>query len=214
MSTTDQQILDELQRAVVETPNSGASWPSGVWTVAELTGYLMQAQAALLRDTQILVARRTLVTVPQVTRQQLPDDWLATVRATWISPDGSTRSLSRESTVSLDLMLPAWDRDLSPTGPVAFLDQEVPGLQIQIAPAALDSGQIGLLYLTIPTGVSNVGLPLSIPDECVPALKWKVLGLMLGKIGRAFDPERAEYCQSRYTEIVDAINAQLAGWGA
>lgn len=214
MATTDQQLLHELQGAVVETPNQGARWPSGLWTVGELTDLLMTAQAQLLADTQILVARATLVTIPQVTRSALPADWLATVRATWIDPSGATRSLVRENTLALDLMLPAWDVTTSTTGPVAFVDAEVPTLEIQAVPAALDSGQIGLLYLKVPTLVNNSGLPLSIPDECVPAVKWKVLELMLGKVGRAHDPDRAAYCASRYEEIVDAVRAQLDGWGA
>jgi hypothetical protein len=210
VTVTDQQVLDELQYAVIEAPNHGASWPSGLWAVAEITEYLNEAQFQFLKATNAVQRRATLVTTPNVHRQPLPADWIATTRVAWTSPTGAISELPRASEAELDYAAATWGHETA-ARPEVYTDAETPSLQIEVAPAAWDGGILTILYTALSATLSNTGIVLTVPDECAPAIKWKVLALMLGKAGRGQDLVRAAYCEARYQEIVQAVQLLVAG---
>jgi len=96
--------------------------------------------------------------------------------------------------------------------PLGYMDGETPTLQIQIAPAAWDGGLLDLLYAAVPTTLSNTGVLLSVPDECAPAVKWRTVALLLGKVGPMADPVRAAWAEQRYQEGVELVRLLLDGW--
>ena len=60
--------------------------------------------------------------------------------------------------------------------------------------------------------LTGLGVKFTVPDECVPAIKWGVIADMLSKIGRAHDPERAAWAEQQYQEGVEATKIILRGW--
>lgn len=210
MSTTDQILLNELQYAALETPNNGASWPSGLWTVAELSGYLTQRQRRILYETGCVCNRATLTTTPNVFRQPLPADWIQTRRATWQNPSGVFTPLLRSNVWYLDYGLVSWESIDSPV-PLVYMDDIVPTLQIQVAPAGLDGGVIQILYVANGAALANTGVLLTIPDDLVPILKWGVLADMFAKLGRGHDPDKAAYAETRFQLGIELVKSFLFG---
>lgn len=211
MSVTDIQVLNEIQYAVVEPVDGGASYVSGLWSVDEVIGYLNQREHQFLHDTAAIFTRATLVSVPNTHRHILPADWIMTQRAAWHAADGSITELPRSDGWEADHALPTWPY-ATESKPRVYMDAETPMDQIQVAPAAYDNGVIELLYVGLGATLSNSGIAFSVPDECVPAVKYGVLALMFGKIGRGYDAARAQYCQARYDEGVEAVRLMIAGW--
>jgi hypothetical protein len=207
---TDQTLLNELQYAGLELPNLGASWPSGLWTVAELTSYLNLRQRRFLSDTGCVLSRANIpVALPATPRQALPTDWIQTRRATWT--DGTTYyPLLHSELWYLDYGMASWETVSSPV-PLVFMEDVTPTLEVQIAPAPNNSGALELLYVALGTALSNTGVSFTVPDDFVWVIKWGILAEMFGKIGRAQDPLRAQYAESRYAMGVAAVNNLLYG---
>lgn len=204
MSTTDQQLLSQVQAVVIEPPDGGASYPSGLWTVAEVLDSLNDRQNLLLKLTGLRRTRATLTTVPNNPRQTLPSDWIVTIRAAWERPDGTITALPRGDMLEVDLARRDWAYTPTPL-PFIWTDGELPTRQINFAPAASDAGLLRLLYVACGTVLAGTGTVLSVPDECVPTVKYGVLADMLLKPGRSFDPARAAYCEARFAHGVQAV---------
>lgn len=84
---TDQDLLSELQYALLEPVNAGASWTGELWSTGAVTSFLNGRQDTLLRDTGIQITRPgALATLPNTARHVLPQDWMATRRMVWHSP--------------------------------------------------------------------------------------------------------------------------------
>lgn len=203
MSTLDTAVLSEIQYVVIEPPNSGASYPSGLWTVAEVLDYLNDRQNDFLKRTTIRRTRATLVTVPNQPRQILPNDWIVTLRVGWQDATGTVTALSRGDMLEMDMADQGWDYQPTPM-PFCWTDGELPTRQIQLAPAGSDNGVIRLLYVACGTLLTGAGVALTVPDLCAPGIKYGVLADMLRKPGRAFDPVRAAYCEARYEQTIEA----------
>lgn len=200
-----------MQEHLLETNDSGASWPSGLWTVQEAIDAINDAQYRFLLDTLLLVTPATLVTIPNVLRHALPTDWIATYDVQWHAADGTYHELAKSDGFEADnSSISDWPIELG--SPLLYTEGEVPTLTIQVMPASLDAGVIELLYVALSTTLSNSGVNFTVPDEFVPALKWGALGMLLEKVGRGQDQERAQYCHMRYTEGVAAAQIMFDGW--
>jgi len=211
MSVTDQDLLTALQFHLLEPVDAGASWPSQLWTVAEVIAALNETQAALQKDLSLLFSRATLLTVPNTVRHALPADWIATERVSWRTPSRAT-PLSRTDSVAADSALSGWDYLHPLTPPRGYTDGETPTLQIGVFPASSDLGVLDLLYVALPASLSNTGLACTLPDEFTPALLWGTLATLLAKPGRAYDPTRAAYCHDRVQETLAAAQLWREVW--
>ena len=69
-----------------------------------------------------------------------------------------------------------------------------------------------LLYVALGQTLANTGVAFTVPAEFVSVIKWGVLASMLGKVGRGHDRRRAEYCEERFREGVEACKLILEGW--
>lgn len=208
MSATDQEVLAEIQGQLIETEDDGASWASGFWTVAEVIDYLNERQRDFLKETLCLVTPATLVTVPGVPRHALPQDWIATYDVQWRTPESVWKELPRSASFEMDLADVDWIYETQPT-PDVFSDGDQATLLIQVMPPANDAGLLEILYIAVSAALSNTGVSFVVPDEFVPGIKWGVIADMLTKVGRAHDPVRAAYAESRYEEAVQAAKVML-----
>lgn len=211
MAITDQQILGELQEAMVEPNDSGATWPSGLWTASEVITLLDNRQNQFLKETGILVSRSALATTPNVQRQPLPSDCMFVLRIVWQAPDGTWTEIPRGDSFEMDEALSTWPITME-AKPRTYADAEVPTLQIQLQPATSVGGVAWALYFALGTALTGAGVNLTVPDEFAGTIKWGVVSDMLSKVGRALDRGRATWAEERYREGVEAAKLILSGW--
>jgi len=76
MAFTDQQIEQQIQYTVIEPPDLGATWPSGLWTAAEVVDYLNQRQHRFLKDTHLQIGLANIPVTQGTSLYDLPDDWI------------------------------------------------------------------------------------------------------------------------------------------
>jgi len=217
MALRDQDILEWVQYAVIEPPDGGATWPSGVWSAAEVLAYANQRQARFLEETFLLVGRAWTAVVLNQFSQALPSEWLATVSIGWKAADGTYATVDRVDSWELDLLLPTWPTAGAETIPRFFTLTETPTLTFRLVPKVSVAGTVVHLFVPAPAvldliGPDGLGEVLTIPEEFAPALKYGILADMLGKVGRGLDPTRAAYCQERWTQFRGMAQWLLDGW--
>lgn len=214
---TDQELLTEIQIALLEQPDGGQSWPSEVWDREEVLLTLNGAVDALLVDTELLVQRVELpVLQASLGIVTLPSDWLATAHCVWRSAANVRTPLGPADTTSADLAEPTWED--TPQTPYCFADldaaaQPVSGsLRLRLIPRPDADGTLELLYVVQPPALNGAGATIGVVDETLSGVKYRALARLLTKVGRMNDPERAQYCEQRYqlTRIVTEI--LLGGW--
>lgn len=211
MALTDQSVLGEIQVHLLEPNDSGATWPSGLWATDEVLALVNQRQYDFLKRTALILTRATIPTIPQEHRQALPSDWIMTQRVVWLDGSGNFTEIPRSDGWEADHAIPTWPNTTA-TQPALYTDGESQTLTLEIMPAASQPGSLQILYVALSTQLTGAGVTFTVPDEFVPAIKWGVIADMLGKVGRAFDPQRAQYAESRYEEGVQAAKIMLAGW--
>lgn len=210
---TDQQTLSQIQRIMIETVDSGATWSSGLWTVAEVIGYLNDVQRTFIRNTGVVQKYSSAITAAANTKTfTLPADWIFTTRCVW-KQDATTRyiEIPRADSMQADLAIPTW-RGTSGSAPQGYTDGDLATLKIQLMPPTTSAGVIELVYCYLATALSNSGVELTVPDEFVPGIMYGTMAEMFRKVGRATDLERMEYCLLRYREAEVAAQLMLGGF--
>jgi hypothetical protein len=208
---TDQELLSELQFALLEPPDGGQSWPSEVWTRDEVIGNLNSNTWGWLRDTHALMTR---VDLPQLAANlgvvTLPTDWLATGTCVWRSAAGVRTPLGPVDRFEGDLALPSWEA--TPGTPIGYDEFEAATLTLQLIPRPAANGTLELLYVARTAAVNGAGITLPVPEEFLSGIKYGVLGMLLRKVGRLVDPDRAAYAEQRYELTVMLTKILLGGW--
>jgi hypothetical protein len=210
-NSTDQALFDQVQYALLEPVNNGASYESQVWTLAEVVEYANQRQNRFISETGAFVGRATLNSVANQFRHALPQDWSRTVRVTWEQADGTRTALTRADGFEFDHGRPGWTIETR-NRPLSYSDSEGPQPQLQVMPRSFDAGLIILTYVADADALDGSGRLLTVPDEFLPAIKWGVLSDMLRKVSRLQDPARADYAESRFEHWVAATKLLLTGW--
>src|SRR5260221_3523646 len=105
MAVLDQEVLSEIQGALIEPEAAGASWASGLWTVNDVIEYMDERQRDFLKETFCLVTPATLTTIPNVLRHPLPQDWIATYDVQWHTPEGVFKELPRSDSFEAALWI-------------------------------------------------------------------------------------------------------------
>lgn len=213
----DQALLTELQFALLEPPDGGQTWPSEIWTRAEVLDAIDSSVQSLLRETHLVVTRvEQAVTAASLGIVTLPADWLATAWLVWRTAGGARTPLGSADTFEADLGEPTWED--TPGVPYAFADldaaaQPVSGtLRLRLLPRPAADGTLEILYIVRPAVLTGAGAAVPIPDEFLSGVKYGALGWLLRKVGRLNDPERALYCEQRYDLTRTVAEIILGGW--
>lgn len=208
---TDQQILNEIQLALLEPPDNGASWPSEAWTRAEVLSAVNDSIQKLMRETSLYVTRVEIPVLANATSVALPAAWMATATIVWRdTATGARTLLGPVDAFEGDLALPSWET--VPGAPVAYADLDQTTLTFRLVPTPLAAGVVELLYVARPTVMTGEGLTLPMPDEFASGEKYAALSLLLNKVGRLQDPERVAYCDRRYQLTQLAAEIMLGGY--
>ena len=208
---TDQALLQEIQYALLEPPDGGQSWPSEVWTRAEVLGNLNNNLWGWLRDTHALLTRveqaELAASLGVVT---LPSDCMATAACVWRPAGGVRTPLGPVDRFEGDLALPSWEATAG--SPLGYDDFEASTLTLQLIPRPDANGTLELLYVARPTEVTGAGATLAVPEEFLSGIKYGTLGMLLRKVGRLTDPTRAQYAEQRYDLTVLLTKILLGGF--
>ena len=211
MSTSDQTLMSNIQVNLIEPPNGGQTYPSGLWTRDEVIAACNYRQDRLLHDTLLEVGISALIPVIiGQHRVNLPSDWLRTVTVVWRGSNGTVRELVRSSSFEADHTITTWESANST--PLSYHEFETPNLQIQIAPAPDVAGNLELLYCPTGTELNGNGELLVVPDELEHGVRYGTLADLLSKDGRGKDPTRAQYCEDRFTLVIELTRIILDGW--
>lgn len=207
---TDQELLTLLQYSLVEPPDGGGSFPSGLWTRDEVIAALNTRLRQLFRDTHLVVTRVEQAVVASTNPVTLPADWIATLHVVWRTAGSVRHPLTPCDAFEADLMLPTWESTTAT--PIVYLDGDQGTLTLRLAPVPDADGTLEILYVALPALVNGNGVTLAVPDEWLDGVKYGVLADLLGKVGRAYDTERAIYAQGRYDLTKTISEVILAGW--
>lgn len=207
---TDQEVLTQIQYNLVEPPDGGQSWLSGLWTRDEVLAALNTRARQFLRDTQAVTKFTQIAVTLGTDPIVLPDDWIATLAANWRLLTGERTTLTTGDVFEADLAAPTW----SSTGgsPLLLLDDQSDTLTCRLAPVPDVDGVLELLYVALPVTATGANVDLEIPDELLDQMRYGTLADLLGKVGRGNDPMRADYCQERF-ELGEMLTEMiLRGW--
>ena len=205
MTLKDQDIVTDLQFALLE-PATGNSWTgTEMFTLADLTGAIQRRRDQFLYETGMILTHSVINVPPQpIGRVPVIDSVIDVKRAAWIQtlPLTDTVPLWRNDEWSYNAFLSGWN--LSPGVPQSYSILAPPPLTLQLSPPPLDKGQLDLL--TVNAGATldpTVGVLLGVPDNFAWLLKWGALADLLSKDGQARDPQRAGYCEQRWQQGVE-----------
>lgn len=208
---TDQELLNALQYNLIEPPNGGASFPSGLWARDEVLATINTRQKKLLRDTHLLTTRAEQAVVAGTDPVPLPTDLLVALQLVWrVTATGARSILTPSEMFEVDLLIPTWQTVRAT--PQVYLDFDADTLTLRLAPLPDVSGTLELLYVAAPTQATGANRTLSLPDEFCDVVEWGVLADLLGKVGRGADPGRAQYCTERFDLGETVTEIILGGW--
>ena len=214
MATTDQQLFSEIQFATIEpTQDGGVTWTSGLWSAVEVLDYANQRQYRFMKDTLLMMAYARIDVPIGEQVHALPPDWIVTYDAAWLDvATGKVTELPRSGTWEIDHTNKNW-ATVQSSRPLLYNDAELAAsLNFQTMPVCSVAGQVQLLYVSLTAVLTGAGEIFTVPDEFIPGIKYGILADMFRKVGRGQDLERADYCEARYDEAVEAAKMILNGW--
>lgn len=199
MAVLDTEFLNDLQWLLIEPQDGGVSWPSGLWTAAEILASINRVQSEFLRRTEITAAWTILPVVAGNGEITVPQDYI--LAADVIFSNGTTANpLTRSDEWELDRAIPTWQE--ASAAPIVYGDGIADDvLNLVIGPTPNVNGIVYLLYVACGAPISNDGTTeFTVPDEAVVTILWGVLADLLDKVGRGEDMSRAQYCHQRFEE--------------
>lgn len=216
MAITDQVILSEIQRVTIENAGDlGATWPSGMWTQAEVVGYLNQRQNRFLAATGLFwKTAETAITLAQ-SDQANPTDWVATVFVAYKAGSALYRELPKLDALELDLIVPTWP-GASSAAPRGYYEVDGATTTTYVVPIPTEVGSaLERYYVALGTALTAAGVNFSVSDEFVSTLKYGALADMFSKVGQAANPVLAAACEQRWTEGIElGLLMATEGWFA
>ncbi len=221
---TDRQILNELQFDVIEAPDSGATFPSGLWTATEVLEFLNGRQRSFVRRTRAHVARVPLTLAANTESIDLAavvgggyEDVYQIVHLVLELAAGTFHEIPPSSTYAADHAIPTWSTTAAAQAvPNAYTTRDTPSVTIRLMPASSVGGTLWIHYIPRPWTLDRLGAgsgeTLMVQAELALGVKWGVLAEMLGKPGRAQDPQRAAYAEARAQEFEELTTRLVGGF--
>ncbi len=205
---TDAILLNEIQFDLIEAPDAGVTFPSGLWTPAEVLAHVNDAQRLYVKATRILVGRSNFTVAALDQRIDLEaigglEDIVQIIRVSYVTSDGVFHEIPATDLFGADHARGGWAGE---TADVPLAHTVTDGLTTELIfiPAPTNAGTVWLHFIPrVPTlDLALGGQPLAMPSEFTLGVKWKLLATLLGKPGRAQDVPRAALCEARYQDMV------------
>lgn len=201
---TVDDLVTEIQYHLNEDP-TGFSFASQTsqFTSTQILQALYRAANEFQLDSKISFAQASTPGI-STARTSLDSSVVAIVRASWTdSISGQTKALRREDAWSEDSYNPLWT--IQPGLPFAFSAAETPPITINLYPPPLNTGTLNLIYSDSMDYAAAIGSTVfPVPNEFIPAIKWRAIYSLLATQGQGYDPFRAKYCGERYSAFDNA----------
>lgn len=206
----DQALLEDLQYTLMEPPDGGQSWPTGVWSRADVLEAVNAGIRAIQRDTHLTVTYLEQFITPNALSVSMPGDWMATAHLVYRTfPEGVRTPLLAVDAYQADLALPGWETTAG--APIGYADLDTNTLELRLVPTPNHAGILENLYVPLPEEITGNGVEIPLPEEFLSAVKYDALRTLLRAIGRLEDEERAVYCDERYQVTQLAADLLLKG---
>lgn len=211
----DQDLLEEIQYALLEPPDGGQSWPSEVWTREEVLDAVTHACISVVRDTHAVLTYVEQFLPAGSLSLTVPEDCLTTAHLVWRAQPSQLRTiLLPADAFEADQGMPGWEiAGATNPIPLAFVNLDTLTQEVRLIPTPFGHGIVEHLYVPIPAAVEGRGEDLPLPDALVTATKYHALSTLLSGVHRLQDPARAAYCDERYA-IEVAVTQMLLRGGA
>lgn len=214
----DSDLITVLQYHLLEPVNPLVWAGSDQFTLEDVVTAIQRRRDQFLLETGIVVRRNLYPIQPPPDGRIVLDQAIATVRrVAWITSDDVVTPLLRDDLWSLTHYTPAWVQDPNrpPEEPSVYSVGETPPLVLQVAPPPQDTGAIDIVAVTRgPVLTPGLVTLLGMPDDWTWVVKFGALADLLLKDGLAADPSRAQYCESRWQQGLEAAKTTSTVWGA
>jgi hypothetical protein len=205
MTITISQMLSKISLDLQEGSNTGSGdFNFGLWTAAEIMGYINYALGCFLNDTGVVITDNTITASIGTSLYTRPTNAADIDR---ISFNG--KRLRRVSSFDLASRDYKWR---SRSGIPQFYHED----GIQISSFELDKmptspGAIRIFADLLPSEVTNTTDVFPMPDCWEPYIRWETISFCLQKDGEAQDLPRAEWAHNKYLFGVSLAQRIVAG---
>lgn len=216
MAITDQTLLSEIQRVLLEgTGDGGATWPSGQWTQAEVLWHLNRRQDRLIAESGVVWTMQQTGIITNQAAQPAPTDWAETLLIAYVSSTRVYTELPQTDLIEMDLAVPSWPGTTTAAMPLGWYEPDGPAtLTTYVAPIPTEVGSgLERYYVALGAALTAGGVAFAVPDELVPCLKYGVLSDLLRKVGQSQNLPLAESAEARWQEGFEmAVLIAQEGW--
>jgi hypothetical protein len=206
--------LSDAQRLLIEPPNGGISWPSQLWSPAEVLRYLNENNRRFFLDTGAVILRDISVVVfPSIQLHTIPDRVMVLYSVAFFEQDLDTAyALCRSDRQAADLAGDSWATNSGAPFPLAYSMEEFPSQQLALIPPSNLPGVLELLFVPRPGDLLQTGA-FTLPDELAEAPFWGMIADMLETlVGGSESPEKSQYARLRQAELIAATQLLIQGW--
>lgn len=203
-SVTQQDLISAIQYALLE-PATPTGWTgTDQFTLAQLTTAIARRRDLFLQQTGAVLTYSEIPLVPSASGRVDLDEAVQLVqRAAW-RPAATQLlvPLRRADEWGADHYQPAWLSSSQPPG--SYSTSLTSPLVLQLMPPATATGT--LCAVTVNKGssfpVPATAVSLGVPNDFSWVIKYGALADLLQGDGLALDPQRAAYCEARWTQGV------------
>ena len=214
-NVTDFNMTNEIQMHLLETPNSGASYSSGLYTSTEVAAAINYRLRDFYKRTGCVTKRVTDITTnANTTDQNMPNDVIDIIRVAYPNSSGTVSSILPGSELEQDLFqTDTYGSNAAIDVPQTYTLDVSGVLQLNMLPPPNASRTIDYVYVPQPTTLPTTpdGTLIECPTDFTPYIKYGALATLFGKSGETYDPVRAQLCEQIYELGVQLARQWVSG---
>lgn len=201
-TVTDQNITNEIQYHLLEAPNNGASYGSGLFTAAEVAGILnMKLQEFAKLSGYLVDVGGAFTNANSVGVISLSANVMDVIRVAFTTPSNTIIAIPLESLAPADNLISSLANSSTSAVDVpsiASTSVRFDTPQITFWPPPNAGSVVSVQYTKRPTALPATpnGTVLDCPNDFTPFVKYGALASLFYKSGETYDPARAELCQA------------------
>ena len=220
MAVTDQQLYNLIQYSLLESADSGSTYLSGLYTVAEVVGRANYRLDLFNKLTNCIVNVSDHTLTANTRDQDLSSSiapWIDVLEITITQVDTSQTiySIPKGSQMEADsFVTDQVGSNAAVAYPYLYTLDAAPILSISLLPPP--SSAAGTMTVFHTPKISNLpttpnGTALLIPDDLTPFIKFGVLADLFGDNDEANDPMRQKVCEMIFQLGVEITKAWVSG---